>query len=393
MTKARCNPLWQPIPCPLSDIEGLESWLGDMAAQGLVPVTIGQNFARFRCSQPKAVRYRLNAKPAPETFLESAPGTPDGEERALAQECGWYYVTAVGDFFLYACEDRDAPELNTDEETLHQVLDRRLRSDIRRGYAGILFAVVWCAWNLYEALRIDGGLYSSLLSGYALLALCWVLLGGFWLVRLVAAIRAAETTQQRILLTRDYHCTATVRRSLRLHRATNLMLALALVIIAVLWITLDRSRDIPVSDVSVPTVSEVFPGVSPAPSRHPGSPHNENSWASESPSLLYRLRYVRQRGAYMIDPEIGQYRSSWYYDADVYRIAWTWLAEGYAREQAQEAGAETIAVPGWEHAWYAADADPYGGQLLVLQDGKEVWRIGYDGGQRLTDALDVFART
>ena len=52
MTKARCNPLWQPIPCPLSDIEGLESWLGDMAAQGLVPVTIGQNFARFRCSQP-----------------------------------------------------------------------------------------------------------------------------------------------------------------------------------------------------------------------------------------------------------------------------------------------------------------------------------------------------
>ena len=108
MTKARCNPLWQPIPCPLSDIEGLESWLGDMAAQGLVPVTIGQNFARFRCSQPKAVRYRLNAKPAPETFLESAPGTPDGEERALAQECGWYYVTAVGDFFLYACEDSDA---------------------------------------------------------------------------------------------------------------------------------------------------------------------------------------------------------------------------------------------------------------------------------------------
>lgn len=76
MTKARCTPLWQPIPCPLSDIEGLESWLGDMAAQGLVPVTIGQNFARFRCSQPKAVRYRLNAKPAPETFLESAPRHP-----------------------------------------------------------------------------------------------------------------------------------------------------------------------------------------------------------------------------------------------------------------------------------------------------------------------------
>ena len=376
------------IPYYFYQVDAIEDWLDEQAQKGLFPLETRFGTAMsFRRDTPRAVRYRIDVK-------RNIGYTDEKARIAAFREMGWEYVCDLTPYLdIYRCDDPAAPELNTDEETLHQVLDRRLRSDIRRGCAGILFAVVWCGWNLYEALRIDGGLYSSLLSGYALVALCWVLLGGFWLVRLVAAIRAAETTQQRILLTRDYHCPATVRRNLRLHWATNLMLALALVIIVVLWITLDRSRDIPVSDVSVPTVSEVFPGVSPAPSRHPGSPHNENSWASESPSLLYRLRYVRQRGAYMIDPEIGQYRSSWYYDADVYDVAWTWLAEGYAREQAQEAGAETIAVPGWEHAWYAADADPYGGQLLVLQDGKEVWRIGYDGGQRLTDALDVFART
>ena len=147
MTKARCNPLWQPIPCPLSDIEGLESWLGDMAAQGLVPVTIGQNFARFRCSQPKAVRYRLNAKPMPETFLESAPGTPDGEERALAQECGWYYVTAVGDFFLYACEDSDAPELNTDPQV--QALSLRYAKRQVFAPAGLLAYWLVTFWVRY----------------------------------------------------------------------------------------------------------------------------------------------------------------------------------------------------------------------------------------------------
>ena len=147
MTKARCNPLWQPIPCPLSDIEGLESWLGDMAAQGLVPVTIGQNFARFRCSQPKAVRYRLNAKPAPETFLESSPGTPDGEERALAQEYGWYYVTAVGDFFLYACEDRDAPELNTDPQV--QALSLRYAKRQVFAPAGLLAYWLVTFWVRY----------------------------------------------------------------------------------------------------------------------------------------------------------------------------------------------------------------------------------------------------
>lgn len=147
MTKAHCTPLWQPIPCPLSDIEGLESWLGDMAAQGLVPVTIGQNFARFRCSQPKAVRYRLNAKPAPETFLEPAPGTPDGEERALAQECGWYYVTAVGDFFLYACEDRDAPELNTDPQV--QALSLRYAKRQVFAPAGLLAYWLVTFWVRY----------------------------------------------------------------------------------------------------------------------------------------------------------------------------------------------------------------------------------------------------
>ena len=147
MTKARCNPLWQPIPCPLSDIEGLESWLGDMAAQGLVPVTIGQNFARFRYSQPKAVRYRLNAKPAPETFLEFAPGTPDGEERALAQECGWYYVTAVGDFFLYACEDSDAPELNTDPQV--QALSLRYAKRQVFAPAGLLAYWLVTFWVRY----------------------------------------------------------------------------------------------------------------------------------------------------------------------------------------------------------------------------------------------------
>ncbi len=147
MTKARCKTLWRPIPCPLSDIEGLESWLGDMAAQGLVPVTIGQNFARFRRSQPKAVRYRLNAKPAPETLLESAPGTPDGEERALAQECGWYYITAVGDFFLYACEDSDAPELNTDPQV--QALSLRYAKRQVFAPAGLLAYWLVTFWVRY----------------------------------------------------------------------------------------------------------------------------------------------------------------------------------------------------------------------------------------------------
>ena len=228
------------IPYYFYQVDAIEDWLDEQAQKGLFPLETRFGTAMsFRRDTPRAVRYRIDVK-------RNIGYTDEKARIAAYREMGWEYVCDLTPYLdIYRCDDPAAPELNTDEETLHQVLDRRLRSDIRRGCAGILFAVVWCGWNLYEALRIDGGLYSSLLSGYALVALCWVLLGGFWLVRLVAAIRAAETTQQRILLTRDYHCPATVRRNLRLHWATNLMLALALVIIAVLWITLDRSRDNP----------------------------------------------------------------------------------------------------------------------------------------------------
>lgn len=117
------------------------------------------------------MRYRLNAKPAPETFLESAPGTPDGEERALAQECGWYYVTAVGDFFLYACEDRDAPELNTDPQV--QALSLRYAKRQVFAPAGLLaywLVTFWVryamgVWHTPGDRLCGAGLAELLLSG------------------------------------------------------------------------------------------------------------------------------------------------------------------------------------------------------------------------------------
>ena len=48
-------------PCPAYDIEGMESWLSDMAANGLLLSADGffAGFAIFEKSEPRAVRYRL----------------------------------------------------------------------------------------------------------------------------------------------------------------------------------------------------------------------------------------------------------------------------------------------------------------------------------------------
>lgn len=221
------------------------------------------------------------------------------------------------------------------------------------------------------------GICDMLLSGYGGLFLCAALLVLSWLINSIACIIGAVTTRRRRLLQRTRRSPAQLRRWRAIRLSAHCLPLAALALCLVLLVTYTRSgRDIPVADFPAPTVSEVFPGM-----------QSTRQWATVTPEPLSRHRYLRQK-----DLTLSNFYDGGYYDVDVYRIAWTWLAEGYAREQAQEAGAETITVPGWECAWYAADADPYGGQLLVLQNGKEVWCIGYDGGQRLTDALDVFAR-
>ena len=222
------------------------------------------------------------------------------------------------------------------------------------------------------------GICGMLLDGYGALFLSAALLMLSWLINSIACIVSAVTTRKRRLLRRTRRSPTQLRRWRAIRLSANLLPLAALALCLVLLVTYTRSgKDIPVEDFPAPTVSEVFPGM-----------QSNRQWATVTSEPLSRHRYLRQK-----DLTLSNFYDGGYYDVDVYQIAWTWLAEGYAKEQAQEAGAETIAVPGWEHAWYAAGDAQWGGQLLVLQDGKKVWRIGYDGGQCLTDALDVFART
>ena len=48
-------------PCPLYDVEGIESWLEDLAKQGLILTKAGLfcGFAEFEQTDPKPMRYRL----------------------------------------------------------------------------------------------------------------------------------------------------------------------------------------------------------------------------------------------------------------------------------------------------------------------------------------------
>ena len=118
-------------PCPSYDVEGMESWLTDMAGKGLVLAKDGifAGVAAFERDIPKAMRYRLEAAPKSTSMWAGDFGEPDPEAVALNGEYGWEYRAKRGDFYIYVSEEPGVRELNTDPKVqamaLHAVKRRQ----------------------------------------------------------------------------------------------------------------------------------------------------------------------------------------------------------------------------------------------------------------------------
>ena len=107
-------------PCPDYDIRGMEHWLEEMAAKGFRlcrGYAFQYGFAYFITEAPRQIRYRLvpaenvgNSLATPSATLKE----PNEETLKFHADFGWHYVTARGQFWIFCCEDPDAPELNTD---------------------------------------------------------------------------------------------------------------------------------------------------------------------------------------------------------------------------------------------------------------------------------------
>lgn len=85
-------------PCPDYDVEGTESWLTDMAGQGLHLTKDGFFFgvATFEKGDPQEVRYRLEAAPKTTSMWAEDGGYPDQDAVELSRDLGWEYVANRG---------------------------------------------------------------------------------------------------------------------------------------------------------------------------------------------------------------------------------------------------------------------------------------------------------
>lgn len=123
--------VYRLAPCPAYDVEGMESWLCDMAQKGLFLIKDGffAGVAAFEYGISCKARYRLEAAQKNTSMWAEDGGEPDQEQVDLGKKYAWDYVAKRGDFYIYRTFEPGTRELNTDPEVqalaLNEVKKRR----------------------------------------------------------------------------------------------------------------------------------------------------------------------------------------------------------------------------------------------------------------------------
>lgn len=132
-------------PCDPCDVEGIQSWLEDLAAKGLFLIEDGVFCGVFSFERrlPGKVKYRLDvAQKRKPRFLDSGDELTD-EELEIYRSMGWEYLLRYGDFRVYRSVEQDAPELNTESET-HAITIRLLKQKHRSTFVfSALYAIAF----------------------------------------------------------------------------------------------------------------------------------------------------------------------------------------------------------------------------------------------------------
>lgn len=101
------------IPCAVYDVEAMESWLRDQAAQGCLLEEDGifGPWAYFVPGPTRPAAYRLTSSLSSPEFTG-----PDEEARDLSAAYGWEYLARRKEFYIYRAVSPDVRELDTDPQ-------------------------------------------------------------------------------------------------------------------------------------------------------------------------------------------------------------------------------------------------------------------------------------
>ncbi len=154
MAEKQTRNVYRLCPCDPCDVERLQSWLEDLAAEGLFLTQDGVfcGVFTFERRTPQRVLYRLDVaqKQKPRFFGGEADLTE--EEKETYRSMGWEYLLQYGEFRVYRAAAPDAPELNTESRT-HALTIGFLRKKQRRAFITAAIMLLFWLFHTGSALR------------------------------------------------------------------------------------------------------------------------------------------------------------------------------------------------------------------------------------------------
>lgn len=228
-------------PCHSYDLEGIQTWLEELAASGLHLSGRVPGFLRFEKSTPRKSRYRL--EPNPNTFNRYRRTQTD--LRYLAGEFGWEFVLRYGAFDIYRTDDSEAPELNTDPRV--QAITLNALKQERTNRLLLLAMHFLISLFLYPSVRYF--FLNAVLIGPVYV--CTVCLLFLWVFLILAVdLWWIHHAQQKLLLGGDLSCQPHRKHLAVLHVSMRTIPVVLLPILLALLCTgfVGTNRDIPLSD-------------------------------------------------------------------------------------------------------------------------------------------------
>jgi len=189
-------------PCNAVNIEGIQTWLEDLAAEGLLLEEDGAFLGiwRFRRTAPQQVRYRLEV--VQQKFLDDTYG-PQEEMLEAAEAMGWEYVTRYRFFYIYRTADPAARPFHTDP-AVHALTVKKLKRQHNGELILDAIYVVLMAClrgsrfgNFYRDAAALGPWYTLSLLGLLLCLLLIPLSHVLWLRKYVNKLRRGEPLEDR----------------------------------------------------------------------------------------------------------------------------------------------------------------------------------------------------
>jgi len=133
-------------PCPVLDIEAMQTWLEDMSMEGylLKSCSKGRHKFEFYKIEPLRTRYRLT--PVSDK-IEEWNLRPDEEYASITEAYGWEHVCSNIRFHIFRAYDEEAREIHTDPAVQTQAIHQL-------GWRIIKMALVWLSLPLIYLLML-----------------------------------------------------------------------------------------------------------------------------------------------------------------------------------------------------------------------------------------------